>query len=198
MILVIDNYDSFTWNLVHLVAQRTDALRVVRNDDLTIEDIRSMAPDGILLSPGPGRPADAGVTCDVIRAFGDTTPILGVCLGHQAIGEVYGGTVTYAPRLMHGKTSQVHHDGRGVFAGVADPCIATRYHSLVVDPESLPNVLEVSARSEDGTIMGLRHVNGLVEGIQFHPESLLTEEGPKMVANWMDRVEAFGTETAAR
>ena len=190
MVLIIDNYDSFTWNLVHLVAGRTDALEVVRNDEITLEDIRKMNPDGILISPGPGRPADAGITCDVIREFGDSIPILGVCLGHQAIGEVYGGTVTYAPRLMHGKTSDVHHDGKGVFAGVSDPCTATRYHSLVVDPDSLPAELEVSARSEDGTIMGLRHVNGLVEGIQFHPESLLTEEGPTMVANWMDRIDA--------
>ena len=187
MILIIDNYDSFTWNLVHLVARGTDDVRVVRNDEITIDEIRDMAPEGILISPGPGRPADAGVTCEVIRTFGDSIPILGVCLGHQAIGEVYGGTVTYAPRLMHGKTSQVHHDGKGVFAGVEDPCTATRYHSLVIDPEGFPEVLEVSARSEDGTIMGLRHKNGLVEGIQFHPESLLTEEGPMMVANWMKR-----------
>lgn len=190
MVLIIDNYDSFTWNLVHLVAGRTDALKVVRNDEITLDDIREMQPDGILISPGPGRPADAGITCDVIREFGDSIPILGVCLGHQAIGEVYGGTVTYAPRLMHGKTSDVHHDGKGVFAGVSDPCTATRYHSLVVDPDGLPAELEVSARSEDGTIMGLRHANGLVEGIQFHPESLLTEEGPTMVANWMDRIDS--------
>ncbi|MDE2995694.1 MAG: aminodeoxychorismate/anthranilate synthase component II [Bacteroidota bacterium] len=187
MILIIDNYDSFTWNLVHLVARGTNDVRVVRNDEITIDEIRDVAPEGILISPGPGRPADAGVTCEVIRTFGDSIPILGVCLGHQAIGEVYGGTVTYAPRLMHGKTSEVHHDGKGVFAGVEDPCTATRYHSLVIDPEGFPEVLEVSARSEDGTIMGLRHKNGLVEGIQFHPESLLTEEGPMMVANWMKR-----------
>ncbi len=188
MILIIDNYDSFTWNLVHLVAKDTDDLRVVRNDEITIGEIRSLKPDGILISPGPGRPADAGITCDVIRTFGSEFPILGVCLGHQAIGEVFGGEVTYAPRLMHGKTSEVHHDGKGVFAQVADPCTATRYHSLVINPESMPDCLHVSARSEDGTIMGLRHENGLVEGIQFHPESLLTEEGPAMVANWMNRV----------
>lgn len=188
MILIIDNYDSFTWNLVHLVARGTDDLRVVRNDEWSIDDVRKAAPEGILISPGPGRPADAGITCDVIREFGQATPILGVCLGHQAIGEVFGGTVTYATRLMHGKTSDVHHDGKGVFAGVSDPCIATRYHSLVIEPESMPDCLHVSARSEDGTIMGLRHENGLVEGIQFHPESLLTEEGPTMVANWMNGI----------
>jgi len=188
MILIIDNYDSFTWNLVHLVARSTDDLHVVRNDEWSIEDIRAADPDGILISPGPGRPADAGITCDVIRTFGDSKPILGVCLGHQAIGEVFGGTVTYAPRLMHGKTSEVHHDGKGVFKGVSDPCTATRYHSLVIEPDSMPDSLQVSARSEDGTIMGLRHENGLIEGIQFHPESLLTEDGPAMIANWMDRV----------
>lgn len=189
MVLIIDNYDSFTYNLVHLVAQGTDDLQVHRNDTLTVEDIRAMRPSGILISPGPGRPSDAGITCDVIRVFGGQIPLLGVCLGHQAIGEVYGGEVTYAPRLMHGKTSDIHHDGMGVFAGVSDPCIATRYHSLVIDPASIPSVLHVSARSEDGTIMGVRHENGMVEGIQFHPESLLTEEGPKMVANWMDMLE---------
>lgn len=197
MLLIIDNYDSFTWNLVHLVARGTDDLRVVRNDEWTIEDIAHARPDGILISPGPGRPADAGITCDVIRQFGDSTPILGVCLGHQAIGEVFGGEVTYAPRLMHGKTSEVHHDGKGVFEGISDPCTATRYHSLVIEPESMPDSLHVSARSEDGTIMGLRHENGLIEGIQFHPESLLTEEGPAMVANWMKRVAAHGNETVS-
>ena len=188
MILIIDNYDSFTWNLVHLVARGTNDLRVVRNDEWTLEQIAEASPDGILISPGPGRPADAGITCDVIRTFGDRIPILGVCLGHQAIGEVFGGTVTYAPRLMHGKTSEVHHDGMGVFQGVSDPCTATRYHSLVIEPDSMPPSLHVSARSEDGTIMGLRHENGQIEGIQFHPESLLTEEGPAMIANWMNRV----------
>ena len=185
MVLIIDNYDSFTYNLVHLVAQGTDDLQVHRNDTLSLEDIESMMPSGILISPGPGRPAEAGITCDVIRTFGGRIPLLGVCLGHQAIGEVYGGDVTYASRLMHGKTSEVHHDGMGVFTGVSNPCVATRYHSLVIDPATIPSVLSVSARSEDGTIMGVRHETGLVEGIQFHPESLLTEEGPRMIANWM-------------
>ena len=185
MVLIIDNYDSFTYNLVHLVAQGTDDLQVHRNDTLSLEDIESMMPSGILISPGPGRPAEAGITCDVIRTFGGRIPLLGVCLGHQAIGEVYGGDVTYTSRLMHGKTSEVHHDGMGVFTGVSNPCVATRYHSLVIDPATIPSVLSVSARSEDGTIMGVRHENGLVEGIQFHPESLLTEEGPRMIANWM-------------
>jgi anthranilate synthase component 2 len=185
MILIIDNYDSFTYNLVHLVAQSGRELVIRRNDELTIEDVRALRPEGILISPGPGRPADAGISCDIIRELGATTPILGVCLGHQAIGEVYGGTVTYAPSLMHGKTSEVRHDGRGLFAGVSEPCTATRYHSLVVDPESLPADLIVTARSEDGTIMGLRHATHPVHGIQFHPESLLTKEGPKMVENWI-------------
>lgn len=185
MILIIDNYDSFTYNLVHLVARSGRELVIRRNDELTIEDVRALRPEGILISPGPGRPADAGISCDIIRELGATTPILGVCLGHQAIGEVYGGTVTYAPSLMHGKTSEVRHDGRGLFAGVSEPCTATRYHSLVVDPESLPADLIVTARSEDGTIMGLRHATHPVHGIQFHPESLLTKEGPKMVENWI-------------
>mgnify|MGYP001089505134 FL=1 len=185
MILIIDNYDSFTYNLVHLVARNTTLLQVSRNDEITLEDIRELNPSGILISPGPGRPADAGITCDTIRELGSSVPILGVCLGHQAIGEVYGCKITYAPKLMHGKTSEIHHDGKGVFQAVSDPCTATRYHSLVIAPETVPEVLLVTARSEDGTIMGVRHTSHPVEGIQFHPESLLTKEGPAMIDNWM-------------
>jgi anthranilate synthase component II len=183
MILVIDNYDSFTYNLVHLIAREAD-VRVVRNDEIEVDAIRALEPAGILISPGPGRPADAGVTESVIRKLGASIPTLGVCLGHQAIGEVFGGRVDYAPELMHGKTSQVRHDGRGVFDGVEQPFVATRYHSLVVAREGLPDVLEITAESEDGTIMGLRHRSWPVEGIQFHPESVLTTEGPRMIANW--------------
>ena len=185
MILIIDNYDSFTYNLVHLVARNTTLLQVSRNDEITLEDIKELNPSGILISPGPGRPADAGITCDTIRELGPSVPILGVCLGHQAIGEVYGCKITYAPKLMHGKTSEIHHDGKGVFQAVSDPCTATRYHSLVIEPETVPEVLLVTARSEDGTIMGVRHTSHPVEGIQFHPESLLTKEGPAMIDNWM-------------
>ena len=188
MILIVDNYDSFTYNLVHLVGRHTDDLRVVRNDALTVDDVRALAPDGILISPGPGRPADAGISEALIRELGPGTPILGVCLGHQAIGEVYGGTVTYAPSLMHGKTSTVRHDGRTLFEGVDQGFTATRYHSLVVDRETLPDELEVSAETDEGVVMGLRPRRFPVEGIQFHPESVLTLEGPKLVENWLRRV----------
>ena len=190
MILFIDNYDSFTYNLVHLVGRHTDDLRVVRNDALTVDDVRAMAPRGILISPGPGRPAEAGISEAVVRELGPETPILGVCLGHQAIGEVYGGSVTYAPSLMHGKTSSVRHDGRTLFEGVAQGFTATRYHSLVVDRASLPDELEVSAETDDGVVMGLRHRRFPVEGIQFHPESVLTEEGPRLLANWLRQVDS--------
>ena len=185
MILVIDNYDSFTYNLVHLLGYHTRDLKVVRNDALEVDDIRRLAPSAILVSPGPGRPADAGITEDVIRELGEEIPILGVCLGHQAIGEVYGGRVTYAPTLMHGKTSEIEHDGSGLYQDVANPFTATRYHSLVVDRNSLPEDLEITAETADGVIMGVRHRRHPVEGIQFHPESVLTREGPKIIANWI-------------
>lgn len=186
MILVIDNYDSFTYNLVHLVGAHT-TVEVVRNDALTVEDVRAKAPAGILISPGPGRPADAGISEDVIRMLGAEIPILGVCLGHQAIGEVFGGTVTYAPSLMHGKTSEVVHHGDPLFANVPSPFTATRYHSLVVDRATLPESLVITAETADGVIMGLRHATLPIEGIQFHPESVLTVDGPTMVANWLRR-----------
>jgi anthranilate synthase component 2 len=185
MILIIDNYDSFTYNLVHLVAQHTPEYKVVRNDALTVDEIAAMAPEKILLSPGPGRPEDAGVMPEVIRRLGATTPMLGVCLGHQAIGLVYGGSVVYAPSLMHGKTSDIFHDSERIFSGVPQGFVATRYHSLVVREEDLPDSLHITARTNDGVIMGVRHKTHPVEGIQFHPESILTVEGPKLIHNWL-------------
>lgn len=185
MILIIDNYDSFTYNLVHIVAEHTDDYKVIRNDDLSVEEIEKLHPSGILISPGPGRPADAGVTEPVIEKLGSQIPVLGVCLGHQAIGEVFGGKVIHAPKLMHGKTSEIFHDGKGIFEGVPDGFSATRYHSLVLDPNVIPRELEITARSDDGVIMGVRHRTYPVEGIQFHPESILTKEGPKLVVNWL-------------
>ncbi len=196
MILIIDNYDSFTYNLVHLVGRHTEAVRVVRNDALTVDEARAMAPAGILISPGPGRPSQAGLTEALIRALGEATPVLGVCLGHQAIGEVFGGVVTHAPSLMHGKTSAIYHDGKTIFEGAAQGFIATRYHSLVVERATLPDVLEVSAETEDGVVMGLRHRTFPVEGIQFHPESVLTTEGPRLIANWLRRIADRGLRMA--
>ncbi|MGM0546839.1 MAG: anthranilate synthase component II [Bacteroidota bacterium] len=185
MILIIDNYDSFTYNLVHIVAEFTDDYKVIRNDDLSVEEVRELNPDKILISPGPGRPADAGITEPVIKKLGAQTPILGVCLGHQAIGEVFGGKIIHAPKLMHGKTSQIKHDSKSVFQNIPDNFTATRYHSLVLDPDQIPEELEVTAHSEDGVIMGVRHRQWPVEGIQFHPESILTTEGPNIVKNWI-------------
>lgn len=186
MILIIDNYDSFTYNLVHIVAEHTGDYRVIRNDAMTVEEVEALNPDRILISPGPGRPADAGITEPVIEKLGARIPVLGVCLGHQAIGEVFGGKIIHAPRLMHGKTSEIHHDGKTVFEGIPDPFPATRYHSLVLDPGTIPQELEISARSDDGVIMGLRHRQYPLEGIQFHPESILTTEGPRILANWLE------------
>lgn len=185
MVLIIDNYDSFTYNLVHLVAAHTDEYKVIRNDAMTVEEVKELNPDKILISPGPGRPDEAGITEALIREMGEKTPILGVCLGHQAIGEVFGGEVIHAPKLMHGKTSKVHHDGKSVFRNVEEPFDATRYHSLVLNPDKIPDVLQITARSDDDVIMGLRHRNFPIEGIQFHPESILTTEGPKIIENWL-------------
>lgn len=185
MILIIDNYDSFTYNLVHIVAGHTKEYTVVRNDAMTVEEVKEMNPDKILISPGPGRPAEAGITEEVIRELGTQTPILGVCLGLQAIGEVFGGKVVHAPKQMHGKTSAIHHDNQSVFRNIPDNFTATRYHSLVLDPASIPDDLEVTARSEDNVIMGVRHRKYPIEGIQFHPESILTIEGPKIIRNWL-------------
>lgn len=186
MILIIDNYDSFTYNLVHIVAQYTDDYKVVRNDELTVDEVREMDPDKILISPGPGRPADAGITEPLIKELGAEKSILGVCLGHQAIGEVFGGKIIHAPTLMHGKTSEISHDGKSVFRNIPDSFTATRYHSLVLDPDKIPDQLEISARSDDGVIMGLRHRQFPIEGIQFHPESILTTEGPNIINNWLE------------
>jgi anthranilate synthase/aminodeoxychorismate synthase-like glutamine amidotransferase len=184
-ILVIDNYDSFTWNLVQEMGELGADLEVVRNDATTVDEIAALAPAGIVLSPGPGRPEDAGISCDLVRRLGPHTPILGVCLGHQVIGVVYGATIGRAPTIMHGKTSEISHDGRGVFAGAPDPFVATRYHSLVIEPDSVPPELDVTARKSDGVIMGVRHHAHPVEGVQFHPESVLTIEGPRLLANYL-------------
>lgn len=185
MILIIDNYDSFTYNLVHIIAEQDDEYKVIRNDDMTVEEVSDLNPDRILISPGPGRPEDAGITELLVEKLGHRIPILGVCLGHQAIGEVFGGKVIHAPKLMHGKTSKIHHDGKTVFKGIPDGFTATRYHSLVLDPDLIPDELEVSARSDDEVIMGVRHKEYPIEGIQFHPESILTTEGPGIVKNWL-------------
>ena len=184
-VLVIDNYDSFVYNLVQELGELGADPVVHRNDAIDVAGIRAAAPDAVLISPGPGRPESAGISMAVIRELAGEIPILGVCLGHQAIGQVYGGEVVAAPTLMHGKTSAIHHDGAGVFAGLPDPFVATRYHSLVVEPASVPDVLEVTARTADGVIMGLRHRTLAVEGVQFHPESLLTLEGPGLLSNFL-------------
>ena len=182
-VLVIDNYDSFVYNLVQYLGELRVECVVVRNDEISLEDVWGY--QGVLLSPGPGTPDQAGVCMDVIRRYAGEVPIFGVCLGHQAIAEVYGATVSRAPELLHGKTSLVSHDGRGVFEGLPTPMTATRYHSLAVEPQTVPDVLEVSARTDSGVIMGIRHRELAVEGVQFHPESVLTEGGHRMLANWL-------------
>jgi anthranilate synthase/aminodeoxychorismate synthase-like glutamine amidotransferase len=192
MILVIDNYDSFTYNLVqHLGELGADLpvardIRVARNDRITIGEIVNLAPERIVLSPGPCTPDDAGITLDVIRHFAGKTPLLGVCLGHQAMGQAFGGSVVRAPYLMHGKTSQILHDGRTVFDGVENPFTATRYHSLIVDRASVPPTLEVSATTSDGLVMGLRHREFICEGVQFHPESIMTAAGKRLLGNFLN------------
>jgi anthranilate synthase component 2 len=186
MVLVIDNYDSFTYNLVQYLGELGAEVRVVRNDAASVASIGRSGPERIVISPGPGRPEDAGITMDVIRELGPTIPILGVCLGHQAIGAVFGGSVVRAAAPMHGKTSTIEHDGRGVFTGLTDPFVASRYHSLMVAESGLPDDLEVSARTrEDQTIMGLRHRRWPIHGVQFHPESILTEEGRRLLRNFL-------------
>jgi anthranilate synthase component II len=185
VILVIDNYDSFTFNLVQFLGELGADLRVARNDALTVEQIKELNPEKIIISPGPCTPNEAGVSPDVIRELGATTPILGVCLGHQSIGQAYGGTVCRAPYLMHGKVSRVKHGGEGLFAGLPNPMTATRYHSLIVRREDLPESLEVTAETDDGLIMAIRHKEHPVYGVQFHPESILTEGGKQLLANFL-------------
>ena len=187
MILVIDNYDSFTYNLVQYLGELGADIKVMRNDAVTLEEVAAAKPSRIVISPGPGRPEQAGVTMQVIRELGRTTPILGVCLGHQAIGAVFGGRVVRAEVPMHGKTSTIEHDGRGVFSGINGPFVASRYHSLVVEGTTMPEALEVSARTrEDGVVMGLRHRAWPVHGVQFHPESILTGEGRRILRNFLE------------
>jgi anthranilate synthase/aminodeoxychorismate synthase-like glutamine amidotransferase len=182
---VIDNYDSFTFNLVQYLGELGATCEVVKNDGIRAADIVARAPDGLLISPGPCTPNEAGISLAAIEAVGGKVPILGVCLGHQAIGQAFGGRVVRADRLMHGRTSPIEHDGRSIFAGLPDPFEATRYHSLIVERASLPSCLEVSAWTAEGEIMGLRHVSLAIEGVQFHPESILTLEGKTLLGNWL-------------
>ena len=186
-VLVIDNYDSFTYNLVQYLGELGVEPIVVRNDAITIDEARTLSPDGVLLSPGPGRPEDAGMLCAAITAFAGVVPVLGVCLGHQAIGQVYGGNVVGAPHLVHGKTSPISHNNEGVFVGLPNPLDATRYHSLIIERETLPEVLSITATTDDGMIMGVRHKSLDVEGVQFHPESILTTCGHDLLRNFVAR-----------
>lgn len=185
MILVIDNYDSFTYNLVQYLGELDQSLEVRRNDEISISEIEAMKPSRIVISPGPGVPRDAGISIELIRKFSGKIPILGVCLGHQAIGEAFGGEVVRAPRLMHGKTSPVHHDGKTIFKGLPNPFEATRYHSLIIRRETLPDCLEISAETSEKEIMGVRHKEYPVEGVQFHPESILTKCGKDLLSNFL-------------
>jgi anthranilate synthase component 2 len=186
-ILLIDNYDSFTFNLAQYLGELGASLTVRRNDEMTVDDVAALAPDRIVISPGPGRPEDAGISVDVIRRFGPTVPLLGVCLGHQAIGLAFGGTIVRAPVLMHGKTSTVEHDGRGVFKGIGGPFAAARYHSLAVAAVGWPKDLEIAARAaDDGTVMALRHRAYPLHGVQFHPESVMTGEGRRILRTFLE------------
>jgi len=189
-LLMIDNYDSFTYNLVQYLAELGADVEVRRNDAVGLDDVQARAPDGIVISPGPCTPREAGVSVPLIQRFAGQIPILGVCLGHQAIGAAFGGDVVRAPRIMHGKTSPIHHDGTGVFAGLPDPFDATRYHSLVIDPGTLPPTLLRNAWTDEGEIMGVRHRSAFVEGVQFHPESILTLEGKRLLGNFLSRLPA--------
>ena len=189
MILLLDNYDSFTYNLYQYLCELGAEVQVARNDRLTLDDVEALAPRGIVISPGPGTPREAGLSGDIIHRFGPDIPTLGVCLGHQCVGSAYGGTVGEAGEIMHGKTSLIHHDGKGVFRGLASPFEAIRYHSLAVYRESLPDALEISAWTDRGVIMGLRHKQHPVEGVQFHPESIMTPVGKDLLKNFLDKVD---------
>jgi anthranilate synthase component II len=197
VLIVIDNYDSFTYNLVQYLGELSSEfpvaadIQVFRNDKISLDEIQALKPDGIVISPGPGRPEDAGISLNLIEQLGPSLPILGVCLGHQSIGQVFGGKIVSAPNLMHGKTSQVSHTGMGVFQGLENPMTATRYHSLVIDRDTCPDVLEITAWVEDGTIMGVRHRNyPHIEGVQFHPESVLTSSGKQLLRNFLEKLQS--------
>lgn len=197
MIIVIDNYDSFTYNLVQYLGELAaefsvaNDIKVFRNDKISIDEIRALKPEAVVISPGPGRPEDAGISLELIEQLGQELPILGVCLGHQSIGQVFGGKIIPAPELMHGKTSQVSHTGVGVFRGLENPLIATRYHSLVIERETCPDVLEITAWVEDNTIMGVRHRNyPHIQGVQFHPESVLTSSGKQLLRNFLEQLQS--------
>ena len=192
MLLLIDNYDSFTYNLYQYLSELGADVRVARNDALALEQIEELGPERIVISPGPGDPSDAGISLDAIRRFGGRVPILGVCLGHQCIGEAFGGLVANAGEIKHGKLSSIEHDGRGVFTGLPNPFEAIRYHSLAVQPNGIPECLEISARSESGIIMGLRHREFAIEGIQFHPESIMTKPGKDLLRNFLTMAEPAG------
>jgi anthranilate synthase component 2 len=185
MLLMIDNYDSFTYNLVQYLGELGEDVRVFRNDEITLDEVGMLAPSAIVISPGPCTPKEAGVSVSLIERYGADIPILGVCLGHQAIGQAFGGRIVHAKRVMHGKTSAIHHAGKGIFAGLPNPITATRYHSLVIERESLPSCLEITAWTDDGEIMGVRHRAYAVQGVQFHPESILTEAGHDLLRNFL-------------
>jgi anthranilate synthase/aminodeoxychorismate synthase-like glutamine amidotransferase len=185
-ILIIDNYDSFTYNLVQLVGKFVSDIIVERNDKVTIDEIKKMSPNKIIISPGPGKPEDSKISLDIIKELGSSIPILGVCLGHQAIGAVFGGKITYAPTLMHGKTSQVVHDNKSIFHDIPQNFEAGRYHSLIIDKDTLPDVFKISASTKDDVIMAIRHKQYPIEGIQFHPESILTPQGENIIKNWLE------------
>jgi anthranilate synthase/aminodeoxychorismate synthase-like glutamine amidotransferase len=192
-LFLIDNYDSFTYNLYQYLCELGAEVTVRRNDQFTLDELVELDPDAIVVSPGPGRPEDSGLTCAAIERFAGVHPILGVCLGHQAIGQVFGGEIVRAPRLFHGKVSEIRHDGHGLFAGLPDPFVATRYHSLVVEPSSVPACLEITAWTADRVIMGLRHRQYPIEGVQFHPESALSPEGKALLANFLTMVRGGGS-----
>jgi anthranilate synthase component II len=192
-VFIVDNYDSFTYNIAQELGELGAQVEVARHDAVTTAELADLAPDGIVISPGPGTPSDGGISNEVIATFAGRIPLLGVCLGHQCIAEVFGATIVRAPELVHGKTSLIHHDGRGVFTGLPQPFDATRYHSLVVDPASVPPVLEVTARTDNGLIMGLRHRDAAVEGVQFHPESILTTAGMDLLGNFLASLSLTGS-----
>jgi anthranilate synthase/aminodeoxychorismate synthase-like glutamine amidotransferase len=186
MILLIDNYDSFTYNLFHYLGELGAKVEVLRNDEITLKEIEALGPEKIVISPGPCTPKEAGISCDVIRRFGPKTPTLGVCLGHQCIGAAFGGEIVRAPKIMHGKMSEVFHDSKTIYQSLKNPFSAMRYHSLVINPDRLPQDLSVSAHTQDNVIMGVRHKSYPIEGVQFHPESILTEEGKRLLKNFLD------------